>query len=75
MSSWVQRQVSSHHTQLVAAAILSGVTVAGLILGVQGIRRQVAVDELKSSIPNIDEQHDTETVCSAFGNLLVASES
>ncbi|MCJ1393370.1 hypothetical protein MMC18_006243 [Xylographa bjoerkii] len=62
MSSWVERQGSSHQAQLIATAILSGITVLGLVLGVQTIRHQVAVDDLKASIPNVDEPHDADTV-------------
>ncbi|MCJ1437033.1 hypothetical protein MMC27_006418 [Xylographa pallens] len=66
MSSWLERQGSSHQTQLIATAILSGITVIGVVFGVQAIRRQVAMDDLKASIPNVDEPHDVDTV-PAFG--------
>ncbi|MCJ1286149.1 hypothetical protein MMC26_005494 [Xylographa opegraphella] len=62
MTTWLERQGSSHQTQLIATAILSGITVIGVVLGVQAVRRQVAVDELKASIPNVDEPHDANTV-------------
>ena len=62
MSSWVEKQLSSHRLQLVATAILSGVAVTALIFGSQAIRRQVVIDELKETIPNIDEEHDAEKV-------------
>ncbi|MCJ1290416.1 hypothetical protein MMC34_001954 [Xylographa carneopallida] len=62
MSSWLERQGSSHQTQLIATAIVSGITVLGVVLGVQAIKRQVAVDDLKASIPNVDEAHDADTV-------------
>ena len=64
MFSWLERQGSSHQTQLIATAIFSGITVVGLVFGVQAIRRQVAIDDLKASIPNVDERHDAETVSS-----------
>lgn len=57
MTSWFERQASSHHVQLAAAAVLSGVTVAGLIYGTQAIRRKEAVQELKASIPELNEIH------------------
>lgn len=57
MTSWLERQASSHHVQLAAAAVLSGVTVAGLIYGTQAVRRKEAVQELKASIPELDETH------------------
>ena len=62
MSSWLERQGSSHQTQLIATAIISGITVIGVVFGVQAIRRQVAMDDLKASIPNVDEPHDIDTV-------------
>lgn len=57
-----ERQASSHHVQLAAAALLSGVTVAGLICGTQAVRRRVAVDELKASIPELNESHHADVV-------------
>ncbi|KAL8996811.1 MAG: hypothetical protein Q9169_003780 [Polycauliona sp. 2 TL-2023] len=57
MSSWFERQLSSHQFQLAAIALVSGITVAGLIYGGQAIRRKVAVEELKASIPPVDEEH------------------
>ncbi|EZF35475.1 hypothetical protein H109_00486 [Trichophyton interdigitale MR816] len=55
MTSWIQRQASSHGVQLAGAAVLSGVAVAGAILGYQSVKRQAAVEELKASIPALDE--------------------
>ena len=66
MSSWLERQGSSHQTQLITTAILSGITVIGVVFGVQAVRRQVAVDDLKASIPNVDEPHDADTVRFCF---------
>ena len=60
MSSWMQRQISSH--QIAATAVLSGLAVAGTIFGAQAIRRKVAVGNLKSSIPSVDEKHHAEKV-------------
>lgn len=62
MSSWLERQASSHHFQLAATAVISGAAVAGLIYGGQAIRRKAAVDELKASIPELDESHHSEMV-------------
>ncbi|MCJ1383612.1 hypothetical protein MMC17_006726 [Xylographa soralifera] len=62
MSTWLERQGSSHQTQLIATAILSGITVIGIVFGAQAIRRQVAVEDLKASIPSVDEPHDADTV-------------
>ncbi|EFE34244.1 uncharacterized protein ARB_06641 [Trichophyton benhamiae CBS 112371] len=55
MTSWIQRQANSHGVQLAGAAVLSGVAVAGAILGYQSVKRQAAVEELKASIPAWDE--------------------
>lgn len=57
MTSWFERQASSHHVQLAAAAVLSGMTVAGIIYGTQAIRRKEAVQDLKASIPELDDTH------------------
>lgn len=62
MSSWLERQASSHNFQLAATAVISGAAVAGLIYGSQAIRRKAAVDELKASIPELDESHHSEMV-------------
>lgn len=56
MSSWLQRQASSHNAQLVGTALLSGAAVAGAIFGIQALRRQIAVEDLKASIPGFDEK-------------------
>lgn len=62
MSSWLQRQLGSQHNQLAATAVLSGAAVAGTILGYQALKRREAVEELKSSIPPINEQHRAQKV-------------
>ncbi|KAI5305439.1 hypothetical protein KEM56_004426 [Ascosphaera pollenicola] len=54
MSDWVQKQASNHSLHVAGAAILSGVAVAGSILGYQHIRRKEAVERLKQSIPKSD---------------------
>ncbi len=56
MSSWLQRQASSHNAQLVGTALLSGVAVAGAMFGIQALRRQIAIEDLKASIPGFDEK-------------------
>ncbi|KAL9002182.1 MAG: hypothetical protein Q9188_004878 [Gyalolechia gomerana] len=60
MSSWFERQLSAHQVQLAATAFVSGITVAGLIYGGQAIRRKVAVEELKASIPPLDVEHQAQ---------------
>jgi hypothetical protein len=62
MSSWLHERVSSQNLHLGATALVSGVVVASTIFGVQALRRQIAVEELKSSIPNVDEEHEAQRV-------------
>ena len=62
MTSWFERQASSQHMQLAAAAIVSGAAVAGLIYGTQAIRRKGAVQNLKASIPELNETHHADMV-------------
>jgi tRNA threonylcarbamoyladenosine dehydratase len=62
MTSWLQRQASSRQTQITATAVISGAVVAGAILGFQAIRRREAVEELKASIPELNENHHAEQV-------------
>ncbi|KAL8642113.1 MAG: hypothetical protein Q9228_001171 [Teloschistes exilis] len=69
MSSWFERQLSSHQVQLAATALVSGITVAGLIYGGQTIRRKVATDQLKASIPPLDEEHQAQRLTD-FGAAL-----
>lgn len=62
MSSWLQRQASSHSVQLAATAVFSGVAAAGAIYSYQAMKRKAAVEELKASIPDISEQHQAAQV-------------
>ena len=48
--------------QLAAVAVLSGVAVAGTIYGTQAIRREKRVEELKASIPELNESHHADMV-------------
>ena len=62
MSAWLERQASNHQVQLAATAVLSGIAVAGIIFGSQAARRKAAIDELKASIPELNESHHAQTV-------------
>lgn len=62
MSTWFHQHAGSHQIQLAATAVLSGVAVAGAILGFQALGRREAVEKLKASIPTIDEKHHAEKV-------------
>src|SRR2546421_5141691 len=55
--SWVSRTASSHSVQLAATAVVSGAVVAGAILGFQRMRRKLKIENLKSSIPDVGEDH------------------
>ncbi|MCJ1358104.1 MAG: hypothetical protein MMC33_008102 [Icmadophila ericetorum] len=55
MSQWLQNQASSHKMQLAATAVVSGLVVAGAIFGAQALRRQVILEDLKASIPDVDQ--------------------
>jgi hypothetical protein len=63
MASWLQRQAGSHNVQLAAAAVFSGAAVAAGIYSYQALKRNEAVEELKASIPEINERHHVEKVC------------
>jgi len=62
MASWLHRQASGQQAQLIATAFVSGAVVACTIFGIQALRRRVATDELKASIPNINEHYQAQTV-------------
>jgi hypothetical protein len=62
MASWFARtsaiSSSSRAVQLAATAVLSGVVVAGTIVVLQRARRQSQLDDLKRSIPDLDDVAD-----------------
>ncbi|KAI9929966.1 hypothetical protein ASPWEDRAFT_147421 [Aspergillus wentii DTO 134E9] len=60
MSSFIQHHAGSHQSQLAATAVISGAAVAGAILGYQAYRRREAVENLKASIPDINDKHHAE---------------
>lgn len=59
MSSWLESVGSSHKLQLAATALVSGAVVGGAILGLQEAKRKYRVHDLKHSIPDAKENHDT----------------
>ena len=69
MSSWIERQLSSHRAQFAATAIISGGAVACLIYGAQAFRRKAAIEELKASIPELNESHQAQRVCRLLRSL------
>lgn len=62
MSSWISRATASHKAQLVTTAVVSGVIVAGAVIGFQQARRIYKVERVKSSIPDIDQEHEATRV-------------
>ncbi|KAF2434428.1 hypothetical protein EJ08DRAFT_657182 [Tothia fuscella] len=53
--SWITQ--SSHRVQLGVTAVISGVVVAGAVIGYQKVRRKERVQILKDSIPDISTEH------------------
>lgn len=63
MSSFFSDTLSNPRFQFLATAVLSGATVASLILGYQALEREERLEELKSSIPQLgDGRHQTSKV-------------
>lgn len=56
MLSSVSDLFSTPRVQLIATALVSGATVASLILGYQALEREERLSELKSSIPSLPEE-------------------
>ncbi|KAM0461961.1 hypothetical protein ACHAPV_002542 [Trichoderma viride] len=61
MSSFLSDTFSNPRVQLLATAAVSGVTVAGLILGFQALEREERLSELKNSIPRLPNNEDDES--------------
>lgn len=59
MPSRISEALASPRLQLLATAVLSGATVAALILGYQALEREERLTELKSSIPLLVDDNDT----------------
>ncbi|PVH95369.1 hypothetical protein DM02DRAFT_537532 [Periconia macrospinosa] len=57
MPSWISRATANHNAQLVTTAVVSGVVVGSVILGLQKAKRMYRVADLKASIPELDEDH------------------
>lgn len=57
MSSWISRATSSHQAQLVTTALVSGIVVAGAVVGFQTARRRLKVAQVKADIPDISQEH------------------
>ncbi|KAG5923318.1 hypothetical protein E4U42_004991 [Claviceps africana] len=73
MSSLWSDSLSGPRFQLLLTAVLSGATVASLILGYQALEREERLEELKSSIPRLaDDGHQTSKL-NDFGASTVAA--
>ncbi|KAK5012841.1 hypothetical protein LTR39_003951 [Cryomyces antarcticus] len=66
MSSFIARATSSHRAQLATTAVVSGVLVAAAILGLQTAKKRYRVQDLKASIPDVDEDHAATQVCTCL---------
>jgi len=62
MSSGLSRLTASHNAQLITTAVVSGVVVGTAILGFQQARRMLKVENVKASIPDINEDHQATKV-------------
>ena len=62
MSQWLERHVSLQHVQLGVAAVLGSITTAGVIFGSIALRRRVATEDLKASIPSLSDKHRAQNV-------------
>ena len=62
MSQWLERHVSLQHVQLGAAAIFGSIATAGVIFGSIALRRRVATEDLKASIPSLSDKHHAQNV-------------
>jgi hypothetical protein len=77
MSRWLASQDYSHQTQLIGAAVIGGLAAATTIYSIQALRHNVALEELKPSIPPLTGKHQsqmvrtTNPVMGAQSNLLI----
>jgi tRNA threonylcarbamoyladenosine dehydratase len=63
MASFFHDAVTNHRFQLFATAVISGATIATLLLGYQALEREERLSELKSSIPSLtDRGHNVKQV-------------
>ncbi|KAG6053743.1 hypothetical protein E4U17_004398 [Claviceps sp. LM77 group G4] len=67
MTSLLSDTLSNPRFQLFLTAVLSGATVASLILGYQALEREERLEELKSSIPQLAENNHEANKLNDFG--------
>ena len=64
--SWFQRTTSTPSFQFGATALVAGGLTAAALLSYQHLRREEAVYDLKSSIPELDKAHPGEQVYNMY---------
>ncbi|KAG5938171.1 hypothetical protein E4U60_001504 [Claviceps pazoutovae] len=67
MTSLLSDTLSNPRFQLLLTAVLSGATVASLIIGYQALEREERLEELKSSIPQLAENSHEANKLNDFG--------
>ncbi|KAG5976043.1 hypothetical protein E4U58_006378 [Claviceps cyperi] len=67
MTSLLSDTLSNPRVQLLLTAVLSGATVASLILGYQALEREERLEELKNSIPRLAENSHEASKLNDFG--------
>ncbi|GAB0134796.1 hypothetical protein EsDP_00003152 [Epichloe bromicola] len=67
MSSFFSDTLSNPRFQFLATAVLSGATVASLILGYQALEREERLEELKNSIPQLGDDRHQASKLNNFG--------
>jgi hypothetical protein len=73
MASFFHDAISNHRFQLFATAVISGATIATLLLGYQALEREERLTELKSSIPSLtDRGHDVKQVHSPLSMYMAS---
>ncbi|KAI1260358.1 ubiquitin-protein ligase molybdopterin-converting factor [Xylariaceae sp. FL1019] len=72
MSSFLERATSNTRLQLAATAVASGAVVAGTIFGLQRLRREERIHDLKSSIPSPADEGDALRKLNSFGGSSTA---
>jgi hypothetical protein len=69
MSQWlerIERHVSLQRIQIASVAVLASVATTGVIFGSFALRRRIATEDLKASIPTLGDKHHVENVCHGY---------
>ena len=65
----IERHVSLQRIQIASAAVLASVATIGIIFGSFALRRRIATEDLKTSIPTLGGKHHAENVCYGYAAL------